>query len=172
MGLFDGFISKIQEAIDTPFGPACDLDSDNVEDAICEVKNSAFENDLDKLQFARQGNTSNNTFLLTLNNIVGYDSPDTLKYDSIFRGFSVSVSNIPAAFTLELWKANPDHSIRTMIYTETFSIANSNFTGHSGYTLADLVISIDKGYGLYIKVSAVGNPKPKNLNVITWVRQN
>ena len=171
MSLLDALITRIQEALDTPFGPACDLEADNVQDAICEVKGSALGNDLDKFQFARQGNTSNNTYMLTLNNIVGYDSPDTLKYDMIFRGFSLSVSNVCASFTLELWTASPDHSIRTMIYTETFSIGNGNFNGHSGYTQADLSIPLSQGDGIYLRVASVGNPKPSDLSIFAWTRQ-
>jgi len=146
-------------------------DKDTVQEAIEYAKSGAFDNDLDKFQYARQGSTSNNTYLLTLNNIVSYDSPDTLKYNIIFRGFSVSVSALAAPFTLELWKADSNHSVRTMIYSETFSIANGNFTGYSGYTTTDLAVSVDKGWGLYVKAINVGNPKPSDLNVLVWTRQ-
>jgi len=146
--------------------------SKNNQEAIEEARQSAFTNDLDKLQFGRQGQTSNNTYLLTINNLVAYDSPDTLKYDIIFRGFSCSVSNtLDDPFTLKLWKINGDHSIRTEIYSEVFSIPNGNFTGQSGYTLSDLSVPVNKGEGVYIQVTNVGNPKPSNLNVLVWTRQ-
>ena len=70
-----------------------------------------------------------------------------------------------------MWEASPDHSIRNMIYSETFDSATPNFTGHSGYTQADLSIDIDKGWGVYVICSQVGNPKPQDLNCIVWTRQ-
>ena len=147
------------------------LDDNNVQEAIEYAKSDSINNDLDKLQFGRQGQTSANTVLLTLNNINSYDSPDTLKYDIIFRGFSVSTSNEPAAFTIQFWKVNADHSIRTMIYEETFSVVNSNFTGHSGFTIGDLSIPVDAGFGVYVVAAGVGNPKPSDLNCVVWTRQ-
>jgi len=151
-------------------------DNLSVQEAIEWAKSGAITNDLDKLQFGRQGQSSSNVYLLTINNLVAYDSPDILKYDIIFRGFSCSVSNDldggdEAPFTLKLWKINANHSTRTEIYSETFSVSNGNFTGHSGYTLEDLSISVDKGEGLYVQVTNVGNPKPSNLNVLVWTRQ-
>jgi len=148
------------------------FESKDVQRAIEESKQSAFGNDSDTLQFAKQGSSSNNTYLLTLNNISGNDSPDHVPWDVLFLRWSVATAAAPPApFTLALWKINPDHSVASIVYTETFSITNGNFTGHSGYTLSNQNIVIEKGYGIYVQVTAVGNPKPTDLNVLCWTRR-
>ena len=140
--------------------------------AIEESRQISIGNDLDTLQFGRQGNVSNNTYLLTLNNIASVDSPDTLKYNITFLGFSLSNSNAPTIFTLELYKTDIDHLNNALIYSETFEYGvHPNFSKHAGYTAVDVSVDVDKGWGLYMKVVGVGNPKPADLSVILWYRQ-
>jgi len=143
----------------------------NAQEAIEESKGVSIDNDLDTLQFGRQGTTSNSSYLLTLNNMSSNDSPDTIPYPILFRRMSLSVSNFPSPFTLAIWKASYDHSVRTIIYTEEFSIVNGNFSGHAGYTQTEQSILVGAGEGIYVQAVSVGNPKPSNLSVFLWTRK-
>jgi len=139
--------------------------------ATIDVESDWVDNDLDKMQFARQGNTSSNTYLLTLNNITSNDSPDVFAYNAYLRAISLSNRNNADPFTVKIWQANSDYSVRTIIYTKVFSIANGNFNGRTGIQIMDPQISVDAGYGIYVQITNVGNPKPGDLNLIIWTRK-
>ena len=147
------------------------LNDNNMQEAIEFSKGAAFENDTDTLQFGRQGQSSNGTFLLTINNVVGKDSQDVFPHNVIFNKFSVSASSNPAKFTVSLWKVNADQTTRTVIYSENFGGSELNWDVHSGFTLVNQGIVVAAGYGVYVQVSAVGNPKPSDINVLLWTRK-
>lgn len=139
--------------------------SKNAQEAIEEAQGQAFGNDLDTLQFGRNGNIGNNTWLLNLNNIPSNNSPTVLAYSSLFRQISFSNSNNAANFTINLYKApetNPNS--RTLFYSETVS-------GRAGHTGIDQNISLAEGQAISVRVTNVGNPKPSDLVVTLWVRQ-
>ena len=126
---------------------------------------NALGNDLDTLQFGRNGVISNNTWMLSLNNIPSNTSPTVLAYPSLFRKISWSNSNNADTFTIKLYKAsetNPDS--RTLFYSETVS-------GRAGHTGADQNIILAEGQALSIQIVNVGNPKPSELVVTLWMRQ-
>jgi len=141
---------------------------------VLEVKGDLFgaiDNDLDKMQFARQGSSSNNVYLLTLNNIASNASPDMFAYDTYLRAVSVSNSGFCDPFEIAVWRANDDYSERIIIYQKTFSVANGNFNGYTGFQALDPQIAVNGGYGIYVQVTSVGNPKPSDLNLIIWTRK-
>ena len=148
--------------------------SKTTQEAIEEGKSGSIGNDLDTLQFGRQGNINNNVYLLTLFNVPGNDSPDHFKYNVLFRGFSFALGNeldSGDSFDLELWKTDSYHLNRQIAYSETFDIANGNFTGHVGQTIGDLTIPIDSGWGVYVRVTNTVGTKPADINVLLWSRQ-
>ena len=133
--------------------------------AIEESKQSAFGNDSDKLQFARQGSLSNNQPLLTINNIASSSSPDTMAFNVLIRRISFSCSSSAAPFDLKIWTRSPS-GINTEIYEHTWS-------GQSGYypLVGEIGVQIQAGYGVYVTAHDVGNPKPSDVNFIITVRQ-
>ena len=125
----------------------------------------ALGNDLDTLQFGRNGNISNNTWMLNINNIPSHTSPTVLAYSSLFRQISWSNRNNAASFTIELYKASEANTnVRTLFYSETVS-------GGAGHTGVEQNVNLLEGDAISVKVSSVGNPKPSELVVTLWMRQ-
>ena len=140
-----------------------DFISLNAYDAIVESRGSAFGNDLDSKQFGRPG-TVNDAYLFTMFNVDSYNSPDCLGFNVYFRKLSYACSNTPGNFTLELYKVNPSFTTRSLVWSETFS-------GRMNYSPAEQLISVDKGYGLYVRSLSLTGVKPADINVIVWLRQ-
>lgn len=137
----------------------------NAQEAIEEAQGQAIGNDLDTMQFGRNGNINNNTWLLNLNNIPSNSSPTVLAYDSLFRKISFSNDNNAANFTIQVWRSpetNPN--AKTLVYSETFS-------GRGGHTATDQNIPIPEGQGISVRISNTGNPRPSDLVVTLWMRQ-
>lgn len=153
------------------------LDDSNVQEAIEFSKTGAIDNDLDKMQFGKQGISSNNTYLLTLNNLSSYYSPDVLGYNIYLRRVTVSVSNTLASgddFTIRIYKCDYYHNNRQPIFEYKFGVDEGNFSGHSGntsYTLDELDIPVDKDWGMYAQNYRYTGQKPADINLICWTRK-
>lgn len=124
--------------------------------------------DLDTKQFGRQGTVSNNTVLLTLNNVLGDTSPDVCSYDFYLRRLSWSNSNNASVFNIRVWKyTNPNLTPGSKVIVYDYLTAG----GRSGYMNFDVNLPIDKGESFYIEITTTGAVRPANLNVIVSLRQ-
>lgn len=123
--------------------------------------------DLDTKQFGRQGTISNNTVLLTLNNVLGDTSPDVAAYDYYFRRMAWSNSNNAAAFNIRLWRINGDMNPASKVILYDYLTTG----GRTGYMNIDINSTIDTGQAFYIEVTTTGSPRPADLNVIVSLRQ-
>jgi hypothetical protein len=130
--------------------------------AIEEARSESFGNDIDTKQFGKQG-TISDSYLLTLNNIDSYSSPDFLAYNCLLRKLSFANSNNAGPFDIMLYTITSS-MIRTLIYTERFS-------GYNGITTSEIGINLNANTGIYIRAVSISGIRPADLNIIVWMRQ-